>query len=90
MSLRERTAARALTYIFPAATWWSKLVGRRIRTDQETSRSIHKFLPRAAFALACCSSALLAASAANAAGYSAEYVFGDSLSDNGNRAELLA
>jgi phospholipase/lecithinase/hemolysin len=51
---------------------------------------IHKFLPRAAFALACCSSALLAASAANAAGYSAEYVFGDSLSDNGNLAELLS
>jgi phospholipase/lecithinase/hemolysin len=48
---------------------------------------IHKFLPRAAFALACCSSALLAASAANA--YTAEYVFGDSLSDNGNLAGLV-
>ena len=49
---------------------------------------IHKFLPRAAFALAaCCSSALLVASA-DAAGYSAEYVFGDSLSDNGNLAEV--
>jgi phospholipase/lecithinase/hemolysin len=50
---------------------------------------IHKFLPRAAFALACCSSALLAASAANADGFSAEYVFGDSLSDNGNLAAAL-
>jgi outer membrane lipase/esterase len=50
---------------------------------------IHKLFPRAAFALAaCCSSALLAASAVNAAGYSAEYVFGDSLSDNGNLAEV--
>jgi outer membrane lipase/esterase len=50
---------------------------------------IHKFLPRAAVALACCSSALLAASAANADGFSAEYVFGDSLSDNGNLAAAL-
>jgi phospholipase/lecithinase/hemolysin len=50
---------------------------------------IHKF-PRAAFALAACySTALLAASAANAAGFSAEYVFGDSLSDNGNLAGLV-
>jgi phospholipase/lecithinase/hemolysin len=50
---------------------------------------IHKLFPRAAFALAaCCSSALVAASAANAAGFSAEYVFGDSLSDRGNIAEL--
>jgi phospholipase/lecithinase/hemolysin len=50
---------------------------------------IHKFLPRAAFALAaCCSSALLGASAAYAADFSAEYVFGDSLSDRGNVAEL--
>jgi phospholipase/lecithinase/hemolysin len=49
---------------------------------------IHKLFPRAAFALAaCCSSALVAASAASAAGYSAEYVFGDSLSDRGNIAE---
>jgi outer membrane lipase/esterase len=51
---------------------------------------MHKFFPRAAFALAaCCSSALLTASAANAAGYSAEYVFGDSLSDNGNLAAVF-
>ena len=49
---------------------------------------IVKFLPRAAFALACCSGALLAASAANAADFSAEYVFGDSLSDNGNLAAV--
>jgi phospholipase/lecithinase/hemolysin len=46
---------------------------------------IHKFLPRAAFALtACLSPALLGAAAANAADFSAEYVFGDSLSDVGN------
>jgi phospholipase/lecithinase/hemolysin len=44
---------------------------------------------RGAFALAaCCSIALLAVSAAQAANFSAEYVFGDSLSDNGNAAEL--
>jgi outer membrane lipase/esterase len=48
----------------------------------------HKLL-RAAFALAACSAALLAASAANAANFSAEYVFGDSLSDNGNLAAGL-
>ncbi len=48
----------------------------------------HKFLPRAAFALvACCSSALLGGSAAQAS-FSAEFVFGDSLSDRGNIAEL--
>jgi phospholipase/lecithinase/hemolysin len=50
---------------------------------------IHKALSRAAFALAAfCSTALLAASAAQAADFSAEYVFGDSLSDRGNLAEL--
>ena len=44
-----------------------------------------KKLSGAAFALAaCCSGALLSASAAQAAGFSAEYVFGDSLSDVGN------
>ena len=37
-----------------------------------------------AFVLACCSSALLSASVAQAANFSAEYVFGDSLSDVGN------
>jgi phospholipase/lecithinase/hemolysin len=50
---------------------------------------IDKFLPRAAFALtACFSGALLGAVAASAADFSAEYVFGDSLSDNGNLAVL--
>ena len=48
----------------------------------------HKFLRRAAFALAAsCSSALLGGSAAQAS-FSAEYVFGDSLSDNGNLASV--
>ncbi|HEY6521671.1 MAG TPA: SGNH/GDSL hydrolase family protein [Roseiarcus sp.] len=42
-----------------------------------------------AFALAVGSTALLGLSAANAAGFSAEYVFGDSLSDNGNLAAAL-
>jgi phospholipase/lecithinase/hemolysin len=42
-------------------------------------------LSRTAFTLAtCCSSALLIGSAAHAANFSAEYVFGDSLSDVGN------
>jgi phospholipase/lecithinase/hemolysin len=45
--------------------------------------------PRAAFALAVCSTALMGLSAANAANFSAEYVFGDSLSDNGNLAAAL-
>jgi outer membrane lipase/esterase len=50
----------------------------------------YQFLPRAACALAACfSGALLAASAAGAAGFSAEYVFGDSLSDDGNLAAAL-
>jgi phospholipase/lecithinase/hemolysin len=44
-----------------------------------------KKLSGAAFALAaCCSGALMSASTAQAAGFSAEYVFGDSLSDVGN------
>jgi phospholipase/lecithinase/hemolysin len=44
-----------------------------------------KKLSIAAFALAACSStALMSASAAQASGFSAEYVFGDSLSDVGN------
>ena len=51
---------------------------------------VHRSFSRAAFALsAFCSTALLALSAAQAADFSAEYVFGDSLSDNGNLAELL-
>ena len=46
---------------------------------------IRKKLSGAAFALAaCCSGALMSVSAAQAAGFSAEYVFGDSLSDVGN------
>ncbi|MGB7976480.1 MAG: SGNH/GDSL hydrolase family protein, partial [Roseiarcus sp.] len=49
-----------------------------------------KLLSRAAFALtACCSTALLGASASQAANFSAEYVFGDSLSDNGNLSARL-
>ena len=40
---------------------------------------------RAAFALAACSTAMLGSNA-RAADFSAEYVFGDSLSDNGNLA----
>jgi phospholipase/lecithinase/hemolysin len=48
-------------------------------------KMIRKKLSGAAFALAtCCSSALLGAYAAHAADFSAEYVFGDSLSDVGN------
>jgi phospholipase/lecithinase/hemolysin len=48
-----------------------------------------KDLSRVRLALATgCSTALLAVSAANAAGFSAEYVFGDSLSDNGNLASI--
>jgi outer membrane lipase/esterase len=48
-----------------------------------------RFFSRAAFALAACSAtALLAASAARSADFSAEYVFGDSLSDNGNLASI--
>jgi phospholipase/lecithinase/hemolysin len=49
----------------------------------------HKFLRAATCAFAACfSSAVIAASAANAADFSAEYVFGDSLSDRGNIAEF--
>ena len=48
----------------------------------------HKF-SRATFALvACCSTGPLGLSAARAADFSAEYVFGDSLSDNGNLASI--
>src|SRR6202453_1623777 len=50
---------------------------------------IHRSFSRAAFVLAACSTALFAVSAARAADFSAEYVFGDSLSDNGNLASLL-
>jgi phospholipase/lecithinase/hemolysin len=49
---------------------------------------IHRFFSRAVFALSACSAALFAASVARAADFSAEYVFGDSLSDNGNLASI--
>ena len=51
---------------------------------------IHRLFPSPAFALgACIAGALLGVSSANAGPYSAEYVFGDSLSDNGNLAVEL-
>ena len=50
---------------------------------------IRKFFSRAVLALAAGSAALFAVSAARAADFSAEYVFGDSLSDNGNLAAAL-
>jgi phospholipase/lecithinase/hemolysin len=51
----------------------------------ETSKMTRKFSSHAAFVIAAgCSAALLAGSVAQAAGFSAEYVFGDSLSDVGN------
>ncbi len=51
---------------------------------------IHRFLPRTAFAFgACIAGALLGVSSAVAGPYDAEYVFGDSLSDNGNLAAAL-
>jgi phospholipase/lecithinase/hemolysin len=49
---------------------------------------IHRSFSRSAFALAVCSAATLGLSTARAADFSAEYVFGDSLSDRGNIAEL--
>jgi phospholipase/lecithinase/hemolysin len=53
--------------------------------DRGNVKMIRKTLSGAAFALAaCCSAALLSGSAAHAAQFSAEYVFGDSLSDVGN------
>jgi phospholipase/lecithinase/hemolysin len=65
---------------------WS---GLRTKIDRGDVQMNHRFFPRAAFALAACSAtALLAASAARSADFSAEYVFGDSLSDNGNLAEI--
>jgi phospholipase/lecithinase/hemolysin len=46
-------------------------------------------LSSAVFALGACSAIpMLTGTAANAAGFSAEYVFGDSLSDNGNLASI--
>jgi phospholipase/lecithinase/hemolysin len=49
----------------------------------------HRSLSRAVLTLCACSAALFAVSAARAANFSAEYVFGDSLSDNGNLAGLV-
>jgi phospholipase/lecithinase/hemolysin len=49
---------------------------------------VHTSFSRAAFALAACAAALLGLATARAADFSAEYVFGDSLSDRGNIAEL--
>jgi phospholipase/lecithinase/hemolysin len=49
---------------------------------------IHRSFSRAALALAACSVAMLGLSTARAANFSAEYVFGDSLSDRGNIAEF--
>jgi phospholipase/lecithinase/hemolysin len=50
---------------------------------------IHKLLARSVIALgACAAGALLGVSAVHAADFSAEYVFGDSLSDRGNIAEV--
>jgi phospholipase/lecithinase/hemolysin len=48
----------------------------------------HRFYPRAAFVLGVGLSWALGGFAAQAADFSAEYVFGDSLSDRGNLAEL--
>ena len=49
---------------------------------------IHRFFPRTPFAFcACLASAMLGFPVAHAGPYDAEYVFGDSLSDNGNAAE---
>jgi phospholipase/lecithinase/hemolysin len=54
-------------------------------SDRGNVKMIRKKLSGAAFALAaCCSGALVGGSAAHAAQFSAEYVFGDSLSDVGN------
>src|SRR6202522_2151484 len=50
---------------------------------------IQRSFSRAAFALAACSAAMVALSTARPADFSAEYVFGDSLSDNGNLAGLI-
>src|ERR1700727_2901440 len=50
---------------------------------------IQRSFSRAAFALAACSAAIVGFSTARAANFSAEYVFGDSLSDNGNLAGLI-
>jgi phospholipase/lecithinase/hemolysin len=66
-------------------------IGRAANEDPTGGdvQMIHRSFSRAAFVLAACSTALFAVSAARAADFSAEYVFGDSLSDNGNLASLV-
>jgi phospholipase/lecithinase/hemolysin len=60
------------------------------RADRGDVQMTRTKLSSAVFALGACSSiALLGASPARAANFSAEYVFGDSLSDNGNLAAGL-
>ena len=53
------------------------------------NKMIQRSFSRVAFALAACSAAIVGFSTARAANFSAEYVFGDSLSDNGNLAGLV-
>jgi phospholipase/lecithinase/hemolysin len=65
------------------AAEWDRADGQA--SDGGDVQLTRKKFSGAAFALAaCCSGALMSASAAQAAGFSAEYVFGDSLSDVGN------
>jgi hypothetical protein len=64
------------------------LVGLQTRPTGGDIQVIFESFSRAAFALAACSAAMLGLSNARAANFSAEYVFGDSLSDRGNIAEL--
>src|ERR1700722_1911255 len=63
---------------------WSACKTRASRGDVQM---ILRSFSRAAFALAACSTAMLGSNA-RAADFSAEYVFGDSLSDNGNLASI--
>src|SRR5580693_788060 len=66
-----------------------KMVGPRTKARRLGRRPMtHRFYPRAAFVLGVGLSWALGGFAAQAADFSAEYVFGDSLSDNGNVAEL--
>src|ERR1700729_2911985 len=88
---------RARRLSSPKTCWWLDLwlprvtmTAEWVRADGQGSNGrdvqmTRTKLSRTAFALAtCCSSALLIGSAAHAANFSAEYVFGDSLSDVGN------
>jgi phospholipase/lecithinase/hemolysin len=64
-------------------------IGRAANRPTGGDVQMTRSLSRAIVALvACCSTALLVASAARASDFSAEYVFGDSLSDNGNLAQV--